>query len=117
MRSQVMLFWELTEAFAAVQSDIVPFTLIDGAEDGVGDGRVTALVTIPRASYMKYWYMISLVLMSYDVILICSYYSCLKAHDYFIIFFSSPHLTIWCVLHRSLAMTTEPSDVGGKMNE
>ena len=30
----------------------------------------------------------------YDVILICSYYSCLKTLDYFIIFFSSPHLTI-----------------------
>ena len=54
MRSQVMLFWELTEAFAAVQSDIVPFTLVNGAEDGVGDGRVTALVAIPRASYMIY---------------------------------------------------------------
>ena len=38
--------------------------------------------------------------------------------DMITLLFSSafPHLTILYVMHRSLAMTTEPSDIGG-MNE
>ena len=61
---------------------------------------------------------ITVLYMQYDVILICSYYSCLKTHmTIFIILFSSPHLAIFSyVIHRSLALTTEPSDIGG-MNE
>ena len=46
--------------------------------------------------------------MPYDVIVICS---CLKTHDYFI-FISSFGYFLY-VIHRSLAMATEPSDIGG----
>ena len=40
-------------------------------------------------------YIALLVLMPYDVILICSYYSCLKTHEYVIIMLSSHHVTIY----------------------
>ena len=71
------------------------------------------------------WCILYVLLMLLDTKIVCSYYLCLWTHDYYIIFHSISQVDYFvtkylsrcaAVMYQSLAMTTEISNIGGRIN-